>query len=151
MKQLIKIIKGSFVGMGSILPGISGSMIAAILKIYQDLITALNDFTKAPIKSILSIWPYLIGVFLGLGFGLLFINLFYDQFPIPLTLLFIGFILGAIPGILKEIKSDHYHVQHFLVFALAALFMIGFLFIQEGHATPGTWTYYLVIFLTGTL
>ena len=44
MKNIIKIIKGSFVGMGSILPGISGSMVAAILKIYQALIDALNDF-----------------------------------------------------------------------------------------------------------
>ena len=50
MNHLIKIIKGSLVGMGSILPGVSGSMIAAVLNIYQDLIEALNAFTS-PISS----------------------------------------------------------------------------------------------------
>jgi len=38
MKTMIKMIKGGFIGMGNILPGISGSMIAVILNIYKELI-----------------------------------------------------------------------------------------------------------------
>ena len=49
MKHIIKVVQGSLVGIGSILPGLSGRMVAAILKIYQDLIVALNDFTRHPI------------------------------------------------------------------------------------------------------
>lgn len=151
MKQLIKIIKGSFVGMGSILPGISGSMIAAILKIYHELITALNDFTKHPIKALKSVWEYIVGVIIGVGLGFLFIKIFLDVLPIPFTLLFIGFILGAIPGIIKELKSDKYHLSHFLVMALMMVMMIGFLFIQEGSTDADSWIYYLVIFLIGVI
>ncbi|MBU1142652.1 MAG: DUF368 domain-containing protein [Firmicutes bacterium] len=151
MKQLIKIIKGSFVGMGSILPGISGSMIAAILKIYQELITALNDFTKHPFQALKSVWEYIVGVIIGIGFGFLFIKIFLDALPIPFTLLFIGFILGAIPGIIKELQSKKYHYSQFIVMILMMLMMIGFLFIQEGSSTTGTWVYYLVIFLIGVI
>ena len=151
MNHLIKLIKGSFVGMGSILPGISGSMIAAILKIYQDLITALNQVTHHPIKAILSIWQYLIGILIGLGMGFVFIRLFLDRFPLPLTILFIGFILGAIPGILKEFKQTKSAWHHFMVMALMMGLMIGFMFIQEGSNASDGWTYYLVVFLIGLI
>lgn len=151
MKQIIKIIKGSFVGMGSILPGISGSMIAAILKIYQELITALNDFTKHPIQALKSVWEYIVGVIIGIGLGFLFIKIFLDVLPIPFTLLFIGFILGAIPGIIKELKSERYRFSHFLVMVLMMTMMIGFLFIQEGSTATDSWVYYLVIFFIGVI
>ena len=51
MNHIVKIIKGSLVGLGSILPGISGSMVATILKIYTELIDALNMFTKKANKG----------------------------------------------------------------------------------------------------
>ncbi len=151
MNHLIKIIKGSLVGMGSILPGVSGSMIAAVLNIYQDLIEALNNFTKHPLQSIAQVWQYIVGVFVGLGLGFLFISAFLDVAPIPLTLLFIGFILGAIPGLKKEIKTDKYHWHHFFVMIMAMLVMIGFLFIQEQTAVVGSWTQYFIVFFIGAI
>ncbi len=151
MQHLIKIIKSIFVGMGSILPGISGSMVAAILKIYQDLIEALNNITKHPIQSIKSIWQYIIGIIIGLGLGFIFIRLFYEQFPIPLTLLFIGFILGALPSLLKEIKGEPLKKSHYIVMGLAMLLMVLFLFIQENESNTTSWTYYLVVFMVGAI
>jgi len=151
MKQIIKIIKGMFVGIGSILPGISGSMIAAILKIYQELITALNDFTKHPFQALKSVWEYIVGVIIGLGFGFIFIKIFLDVLPIPLSLLFIGFILGSIPGIIKELKSKKYHLSHFIVMILMMTMMIGFLFIQEGNSSADTWIYYVTVFFIGVI
>ncbi|PKK97312.1 MAG: hypothetical protein CVV58_01890 [Tenericutes bacterium HGW-Tenericutes-3] len=151
MNHFIKIIKGSLVGMGSILPGVSGSMIAAVLNIYQDLIEALNNFTKHPIQSVIQVWQYIVGVFVGLGLGFLFISTFLDVAPIPLSLLFIGFILGAIPGLRKEIKVEKYHWTHFFVMIIAMFVMFGFLFIQEQSASTGSWTDYIIVFFIGTI
>ncbi|MBU1141022.1 MAG: DUF368 domain-containing protein [Firmicutes bacterium] len=151
MNHLVKIIKGSLVGMGSILPGVSGSMIAAVLNIYQNLITALNNFTKHPIASIIQVWQYIVGVFIGLGLGFLFIRSFLDIAPIPLTFLFIGFILGAIPGLKKEIKTEKYHWHHFFVMIAAMLVMFGFLFIQEQTSAVGSWTDYIIVFIIGMI
>jgi putative membrane protein len=151
MKQLIKIIKGSLVGMGSILPGISGSMVAAILKIYQNLIDALNDFLKKPIQSILSVWEYIVGVILGFIIGFVFIDLFYDIAPIPITFLFIGFILGAIPSLIKEIKLKSYKWHHYFTFFIAILVMIGFIFIKESENNPDSLFYYISVFLVGVI
>ncbi len=151
MKNIIKIIKGSFVGMGSILPGISGSMVAAILKIYQDLIDALNDFLKAPIQSIKSVWQYIVGVLLGFIIGFVFINFFYELAPIPITFLFIGFILGAIPSLIKEVKSKTYKWHHFFVMIIAILFMVGFIFVTETQSTQSGFIYYISVFLVGVI
>ncbi len=151
MNHLIKIFKGACVGLGSILPGISGSMVATILKIYTELITALNNFTKRPIQAILSVWQYIVGVILGYVIGFLFIKVFFENFPIPFTLLFIGFILGAIPSVTKEIKESKRVWHHYLVMAFSMIFMVLFLFVQESTATSGDWTYYLVVFLIGLI
>ncbi|OHE30475.1 MAG: hypothetical protein A2084_01330 [Tenericutes bacterium GWC2_39_45] len=151
MKNIIKIIKGSLVGMGSILPGISGSMVATILKIYQDLITALNNFTKNPIKAVLSVWQYIVGVILGYIIGFFFISTFLNLAPLPFTLLFIGFILGAVPSLKKETETDHYHWHHFLVLGIAMVSMVGFMFIQESSAASGSGFYYFVVFMIGVI
>ena len=151
MKQLIKIIKGSLVGMGSILPGISGSMVAAILKIYQNLIDALNDFLKKPIQSILSVWEYIVGVILGFIIGFVFIDLFYDIAPIPITFLFVGFILGAIPSLIREIKLKSYKWHHYLTFFIAIVSMIGFIFIKESENNPDSLFYYISVFFVGVI
>lgn len=149
MNHIIKIIKGSLVGLGSILPGISGSMIATILKIYTELITALNQFTKKPVRAVLSVWQYIVGVALGYLIGFLVIKIFLENFPIPFTLLFIGFILGSIPTVTTEVKGSKKSWHHYLTMLLAAIMMVLFLFIQESSATAGDWTYYLVVFFIG--
>jgi putative membrane protein len=151
MNHLIKIIKGAFVGMGSILPGVSGSMIAAILKIYQDLITALNDFTSHPIKSILKVWQYILGVFVGLGLGFIVVKLFLENFPLPFTFLFIGFILGSIPTIKKEINVKNIQYHHILVFLFSIILMIMFLFINRSTSSVSNITFYFIIFFIGLI
>ncbi|MDX9691882.1 MAG: DUF368 domain-containing protein [Acholeplasmataceae bacterium] len=151
MKTLVKIIKGSFVGMGSILPGISGSMIAAILKIYQELIQALNNFTKEPANSIKAVWQYIVGVFIGFGLGFVLIKIFYQNAPIPITLLFIGFIIGAIPSLLNEIKDIRIKWHHMVVFIFSILVMIGLLFLNESSTQVDSWMEYIIVFFIGII
>ncbi len=151
MRHFIKIIKGSFVGMGSILPGISGSMVAAILNIYQHLIDALNDVMHHPIVAIKSVWQYVVGVIVGLIVGFVIIRLVFDIAPIPITFLFIGFIFGAIPILFKEVKGVHIAWHHVVVCLLAILSMIGLIFITESQVEPTSWLYYLTVVLIGII
>ncbi|MDD3067300.1 MAG: DUF368 domain-containing protein [Acholeplasmataceae bacterium] len=149
MNHLIKIIKGSLVGMGSILPGVSGSMIAAIFNIYQSLVNALNDFTKHPIKAIKSVWQYIAGVIIGLFLGFFVINLFLDIAPLPITLLFIGFILGAIPSMIKKVRNTQFKWHHILVLLISMVSMISMVFIQENNGSGEQ--EYLIVFLIGAI
>jgi len=149
MNHLIKIIKGSLVGMGSILPGVSGSMIAAIFNIYQSLVNALNDFTKHPIQAIKSVWQYIVGVIIGLFLGFFVINLFLDIAPLPITLLFIGFILGAIPSMIKKVRNTQFKWHHILVLLISMASMVSMVFIQESNGSSEQ--EYLIVFLIGAI
>lgn len=149
MNHLIKIIKGSLVGMGSILPGVSGSMIAAIFNIYQSLVNALNDFTKHPIQAIKSVWQYIVGVIIGLFLGFFVINLFLDIAPLPMTLLFIGFILGAIPSMIKKVRNTQFKWHHILVLLISMASMVSMVFIQESNGSSEQ--EYLIVFLIGAI
>ena len=149
MKTMIKLIKGSFIGMGNILPGISGSMIAVILNIYKELIDAINNFLKQPIKSIQSIWEYMTGAVIGILIGLIGVSYLLDIAPLPITILFIGFIIGAIPTLYKDVKHVKIKWHHILIFIVMACLMLSVLFIKQGQGTNvnNFWYYVSVVFV----
>lgn len=146
--MILKIIKGILVGLGGILPGVSGGMIAASFNVYEELIGALDDFTKKPIKAIISIWEYLIGIAIGVLLGIILIATIFARFPIPITLLFIGLILGGIPEITNKLKGQKLNYKHYLTAIVMIGLMIGLLFLKElTVANLGFFQYLLAGFL----
>ncbi|TVP86225.1 MAG: DUF368 domain-containing protein [Acholeplasmataceae bacterium] len=151
MRHAVKIIKGSLVGMGSILPGISGSMVAAILHIYHELIEALDNVTRQPLRAIASVWQYIVGVILGLLLGFFVIRLVFEVAPLPVTLLFIGFIIGGIRGLNREATQAVKIHLSWLAAPAAGLVMLAFLFVTEQTATVGSLAYLFILFVIGAL
>src|SRR5690554_60119 len=119
MKFIIKIIQGMMIGIGSITPGVSGSMIANSFNIYEELIDALNMFSKKPIKAVLGIWEYLVGVILGFLVGGIFISQLLKVIPLYITIFFIGLIFGSLPDILKEERNTKIKWYHILIVLIA--------------------------------
>ena len=149
MKSIVKLIKGGLVGMGNILPGISGSMIAVILNIYEELIEALNSIFTHPIKAIKNVWQYAVGAIIGILLGLKVVSILLERFPVPITLLFVGFIIGAIPVLYRQIKGLKFQWHHILVFLAAAFVMLSVLFVNENSADSSGFWYYLSVVAVG--
>lgn len=129
MKTILKTIKGLLVGFIIIIPGISGSMIAAALNIYEDIISALSNLVKNPIKAIKSIWEYILGMIIGLGLGVVFVATVYTKYPLQLTGLFIGLIIGGIPALIKQNKGQFNKWYHYLTIFISIAIMGSLLFI----------------------
>lgn len=121
-----KVLQGMLIGVGAILPGVSGGMIAAAFNIYSKLIEALDKVTKTPIKAVLSIWEYILGILLGVLVGFLVIAYVFYLIPIPSTLLFIGLILGGIPEIYKLAEEKTRKFKPIIMFSLTFILMISF-------------------------
>ncbi|VEU80000.1 DUF368 domain-containing protein [Haploplasma axanthum] len=152
MKIFLKVLKGILVGLGSILPGLSGGMIAASFNIYKDLIEALNGFIKKPIKSVLSIWEYLVGIFIGVAVGFILIATVLKLFPIPITMLFVGLIIGGIPEIYNGIKNKEKKWYHYLVMVVMMVIMIVLLTLKPADMVSiGAPKIYFVYILIGVL
>src|SRR5690554_5536060 len=133
-----KVLQGTLIGIGAILPGVSGGMIAAAFNIYSKLIDALDQVTKKPIQAVLSIWEYLLGIFIGILIGFLVIAYVFYLIPIPATLLFIGLILGGIPEIydLADDK-DHTHRSYWII-GVTFILMVGFTLFGPTMGIPDT-------------
>lgn len=149
MNKILKVLKGILVGLGGILPGVSGGMIAASFNIYEDLVNALDEFLKKPIKSVFKIWEYLIGIVVGIGIGFILISTILNMFPIPITLLFVGLIIGGIPNFVKEVKGEPKKTIHYIILVLASLLVLSVLLLPANDiktiSSPLIYFVYIII------
>ncbi len=129
-KIMIDFLKGIFVGIGNIAPGLSGGVIAVVLNVYDRLIEGIKDIFTHPIRVIKDIWSLLIGVLLGILIGFLVIVKLVESFPIPTMMLFIGFIIGPIPSLYNEVKRDKKKISDYIVFFIIIAVILGLSFIR---------------------
>lgn len=90
-------------------PGVSGGTIAFLLGFYDKFIGSLNDLIggtkeerKEAVKFLIKIG---VGWVIGLVLAILFITSVFEEYIYQISSLFIGFIIFAIPIIIKEEKE----------------------------------------------
>ena len=62
------ILKGIIIGIGKIIPGVSGSMLAISMGIYQKLIDSVNNFFRYPKENFKFLFKIAIGVIISMVF-----------------------------------------------------------------------------------
>lgn len=103
MENIILVIKGFFMGIANVIPGVSGGTIAIILGIYEKFISAISNLFKDIKENFRFLIPVVIGMVLAILILSSVIEYSYDNFPIPTMLLFVGLVLGGIPMLLKNV------------------------------------------------
>ena len=117
MKNLILIIKGFFIGIANIIPGVSGGTIALIVGVYERLIEAISHFTKNIKENIKFILPIGIGIAISILTLSNVIDKSYKTYPFATTLFFIGLVLGGIPFGYKKIKEKA-KISNWIIFLI---------------------------------
>lgn len=136
MKTILKIIKGVLVGFISIIPGISGSLVATSLNIYEEIIDALSNLIKTPFKAIISVWEYFTGIIIGIALGVVFVATVFKNFPLQISFLFIGLIIGGLPSIIKE-NRKHVKWHHLITVLISSgIMLLSFLFKTPSASNP---------------
>ena len=106
MLFLFRVVQGAFIGLGAVLPGISGGVLSVIFGIYKSIMELLSN----PFKNFKTHVPPLIPVFIGGAVGFLGIaNLlafFLNKYPDPSVCLFIGLISGMLPSLFREAREE---------------------------------------------
>lgn len=125
MSFINEVIKGIFIGIANIIPGVSGGTMAVSMGIYDKIIYSVTHLFQEPKKSIQTLLPYGIGMATGL-IGLSFvIEFLFENYPIPTNLFFIGLILGGLPAILARIKIKRVDIKHATSFLALFALIIG--------------------------
>ncbi len=99
MAWLIRVFKGALIGIGAILPGVSGGVLMVIFKIYDSLIDFLGNFPKNFKKYFFYFLPVGIGGVLGILLFSGVVSAAFGKFAALFVSLFIGFVVGTIPSI----------------------------------------------------
>ena len=101
-KTIVYAIEGAIIGVGAILPGISGGVLCVAFGLYEPLMELLTHPKKALKENYKMFIPFLIGW--ALGFVLLAgaVNLLFEIAPDVAILLFFGLVCGTIPDMFKQ-------------------------------------------------
>lgn len=99
---IMRLIHGAFIGLGAVLPGISGGVLCVVFGVYRPIMELLSH----PFKAIKKHAKLLIPVVIGIGVGFLAISkllgFLLNKYPDPSVCLFVGLIAGMLPSLFRE-------------------------------------------------
>ena len=102
LRFLLNAIKGAIVGIGAILPGVSGGVLCVIFGMYEPMMELLTN----PAKSLKKHWklftPFVIGWAVGFVLLARVMEIFFTASPDVAVMLFFGLVCGTIPSMMKK-------------------------------------------------
>lgn len=101
------ILKGIIIGIGKIIPGVSGSMLAISMGLYQKLIDSVNNFFRYPKENFKFLFKIAIGISIAVVFLSNMILNCLDRYYLITMFFFIGLIIGGFDDIKSKINKKH--------------------------------------------
>ena len=109
---------GFFIGLAVIVPGISGSTVAIIFKLYDQFLYAVGNLFKQFKKCFAFLLPIGLGMLLGILLGFISVKKLLEIIPFAVVCLFAGLMCGAFPAVKDEIKGAELTPKRIALFAL---------------------------------
>ncbi len=121
-------INGFFMALADSVPGVSGGTVAFILGFYDKFITALDDLFRGNInkkkEAIKYLFKIAIGWVVGFLLAVLFLANLFDKHIYEMSSLFIGFIIFALPIVIKEEKESLKGQYKNIIFAILGALLV---------------------------
>lgn len=121
---IINAFKGIFIGVALVVPGLSGSILALVMGLYEGIIHAISDFRHDVKKNTLFLAPIGIGAAIGILASARIVLWLCQTYPLQSYLFFAGLVLGAYPLIFRKIRKGKYKPVYILALALGFSFMV---------------------------
>lgn len=136
---LFRVFCGFFLGVSIFAPGFSGSVVAIIMGVYQDMLRIVANPFKRFKENVIFCIPLGIGALISAVLFIISFKYLFDKYEKATYLLFIGLIAGNLPIIYDEIKSAGFKKRYLIgvVCAFAAALALGLFAAGFGVATSG--------------
>lgn len=102
---MLLFFKGIIIGLAKIIPGVSGSLLAIRLNVYEDIIGAIDEMFKDFRSNIIFLFKIGLGILLSIIFGSNIIMFFYNNYHFFTIIIFLLLIISGIPMIIKQANS----------------------------------------------
>ena len=126
-RAVLKILCGILIGVGAVLPGVSGGVLCVIFGIYpivMDMISHPFTNLKYKLKILL---PYMIGIAIGFWGVSKMLEILLIKFEAPCTCLFIGLVAGMLPSLFVTVGKGRYRVLSYLGLSVSCLVVLSIL------------------------
>lgn len=127
--MFILFIKGFFVGLGKIIPGVSGSVLAMTLGIYDKLLNIISSFYKNIKENIKFVFPIALGIFISITLGSNIIFFLLNNYFVITIMFFIGLIIGGVPNLLRKTNFKSY--KNIVIFLISFMIIISTSFVSS--------------------
>ena len=127
MQFAVKVLQGALIGLGAVLPGISGGVLCVVFGIYKTIMEFLAD----PFRKLKTHLPKLIPVGIGGVIGFLgianLLSFLLEKYPAPSVCLFIGLIGGMLPSLFREAGEQGRNKKSYWAMGIAMVLIFALL------------------------
>lgn len=121
-------MNGFCMALADSVPGVSGGTVAFIMGFYDHFIGSIHDLAFGKIREKKSALMYLIklgiGWIIGMAMAVVVLSTLFESHIYAVSSLFIGFIAGAIPLIIKEEKKSIREIRKGILFCLIGILLV---------------------------
>ena len=115
-------IKSFLIGIGKIIPGVSGAILAINFNVYERLLDSLTNFFSNPKENIKFLLIFSLGVLLAIILGSNIILYLLKNYKFITMMFFLGLILGGTYNFSKSIKFNYKSI--ILMIIIISLFLL---------------------------
>ena len=139
-------LKGFVIGIGKIIPGVSGAILAISMGIYDKAIDYICNFNNNKKESIKYLFPIGFGIITSIIFFSKIISLFLAKYYIITMFFFVGLIIGGVPTIKEKVNKKDYYIVFvsFIIFFFLSISNIDNVYIVKNNFFD-----YFIFFLSG--
>lgn len=119
-----RMLCGAFLGISVIAPGISGSIMAVMMGIYDDLINIISNPFKKFKKNFFYLLPMVIGALVSMLLLIKVLDFLFENYTVPAYLLFMSLIAGSVPTVIDEARHEPIKKKYFIGTVLAFVFAL---------------------------
>jgi len=127
--------KGFIIGIGKIIPGVSGAMLAIVMGVYDKSIFYLNNFKEHKKESIKYLIPIVLGIITAIILFSKIIDYALNKYYLITMLFFVGLIIGGIPFIVKKAGKKNFCIS---IVTFVIFFILSISSISNNYVIRGT-------------
>ena len=106
LRLILQVLQGVLIGVGAVLPGISGGVLCVVFGIYKPVMELLSNPFRRFRTHVPKLLPVIVGAaagFLGVAKLLAFL---LEKYPDPSVCLFVGLIAGMLPSLFRAAGAN---------------------------------------------
>lgn len=121
------VLQGALIGLGAVLPGISGGVLMVVFGVYKTIMEFFADPFGKFKTHFPKLFPYGVGLIIGFLGVANILSFLLEKYPDPSVCVFIGLITGMLPSLFREAGKEGRSNASFVSMIVAMVFIFALL------------------------